>query len=63
MGTNGSGKMRRLGCMVAWCGGFSWTGGMDGVVGVCQVILGGEADRTHVVVCSVAVLRRWCEME
>jgi hypothetical protein len=33
--TNGSGKMRRLGCMVAWCGGFSWTGGMDGVVGVC----------------------------
>jgi hypothetical protein len=30
---------------------------------VCKVILGGESNRLHIVVCWVAVLRRWCEME
>jgi hypothetical protein len=53
-----------LGCMVAWYGGIGWSGEMDGVVArrVCQVILVGEDDRNHDVVCSVAVLRWWCEM-
>jgi hypothetical protein len=37
---------------------------MDGVVDVCvRLAWGGEANRLHVMVCLVAVLRRWCKME
>jgi hypothetical protein len=38
---------------------------VDGVVGVCVVSLGGEANRMHGVVCWVAMLRggaRWREI-
>jgi hypothetical protein len=36
---------------------------VDGVVGVCVISLGGEANRLHGVVCWDGCVERWCEIE